>query len=156
MCPTNRERGDIIRPQRNSAAAVDTSVHISLAFPSPYPHLSHCYNSLRNTRIALLLSCGVQQISPPEWTTLMIALMVISLNIGLCRGTDGQKSPAQCCAAEQMWAFGRGTIVVAQFSRSRRSRRFTKREEIIFPHHSRHNFSLANERQTPTPPHLQA
>ena len=116
---------------------------------STLPHLLHCYNSLWDTWLVFLPLCGVQQISPTEWPVLMIAVMVISLNIRLCWRTDGQKSPAQCCAAEQMWAFGRRTIVVAQFSRSRRSRRFTKRERIFFFHQSRHHFSLANERQNP-------
>lgn len=73
------------------------------------------------TQFACVPLCGVEHISHSVQPALMITPTAISWNIGMCWRADGQKSAAQCCVAEQMWTFGRGAIVVAQFPWSTRS-----------------------------------
>lgn len=71
------------------------------------------------------LCVGLNTSSHSGGPELMITPTAISWNTGVCWRADGQKSAAQCCVAEQMWTFGRGAIVVAQFPWSTHSWLFT-------------------------------
>lgn len=84
----------------------------------PYSCLAIIRSSvISSTFPALIKACRRES----HWPVLMIAVMVISLNIGLCRQQMDRNQQLNVVQPNKLWAFGRGTIVVAQFARCRRS-----------------------------------
>lgn len=147
VCPTNREKGVIIRPKRNSAALVLYFVHVTLAFHSIH---SCCIVIIAyETHSSCSCLCVEFSRSALEWPRLMIAVMVISLNIGLCWGNRWTEiASSMLCIQTNVGFWQKDHCCCSVFT----VQTFTQvHQKTFFPLQGRHNFSLANERQTTTP-----